>query len=246
MLRSTPTRRIRPVAILLAAVVGCGLWAGRMVAAEANAGYHAALDSIDAQEMQGVVNYLAQDALEGREAGSRGGRTAGDFLQGRLLETPPAPGRRQRPGLSTVRPELPQHPHPAGGQRLWPEAAGDRRGGPLRPPWIRHAPEQPRAGRPDPSRRRRQRQRHDRRAGTDPGPGPAARAPAAFGVVRLLGRGGEGPLRLQALGGPSHDPLGARGVDDQPGHGRPAARRAAYHDRQPFVGRAAEAGVARQ
>ncbi len=91
MLRSTPTRRIRPVAILLAAVVGCGLWAGRMVAAEANAGYHAALDSIDAQEMQGVVNYLAQDALEGREAGSRGGRTAGDFLQGRLSKLPLRP-----------------------------------------------------------------------------------------------------------------------------------------------------------
>jgi hypothetical protein len=91
MLRGIPIRRIRPAAIFLAAVVGCGLWAGRIAAADASAGYHAALDSIDAQEMQGVVNYLAQDALEGREAGSRGGRAAGNFIQGWLSKLPLRP-----------------------------------------------------------------------------------------------------------------------------------------------------------
>jgi hypothetical protein len=91
MLRDLFIRHIRPAAILLAAVVGCGLWAGRIAAAERNTGYHAALDSIDAQEMQAVVNYLAQDALEGREAGSRGGRTAGDFIQGWLSKLPLRP-----------------------------------------------------------------------------------------------------------------------------------------------------------
>jgi hypothetical protein len=88
MFRGISIRPIRPAAILLAVVVGWGLWAGRIAAVEWNAGYRAALDSIDAQEMQGVVNYLAQDALEGREAGSHGGRTAGNFLQGRLSKLP--------------------------------------------------------------------------------------------------------------------------------------------------------------
>jgi hypothetical protein len=91
MLRGISIRRIRPAAILLAAVVGCGLWAGQIAAAEASAGYHAALDSIDAREMQGVVDYLAQDALEGREAGSRGGWTAGNFIQGWLSKLPLRP-----------------------------------------------------------------------------------------------------------------------------------------------------------
>ena len=91
MLRGFSSRRVRLVAVLLAAIVGCGRWAGQIAAAETNAGYHAALDSINAQQMQGVVNYLAQEALEGREAGSHGGRTAGDFIQGWLSKLPLRP-----------------------------------------------------------------------------------------------------------------------------------------------------------
>ena len=91
MLRGFSSRHARCVAVLLAAMVGCGRWTGQTAAAEANAGYHAALDSIDAQQMQGVVNYLAQEALEGREAGSHGGRTAGDFIQGWLSKFPLRP-----------------------------------------------------------------------------------------------------------------------------------------------------------
>jgi hypothetical protein len=95
MLRGLPIRRIASLAILLAVLAGCGLRAGPSAAAEASAGYHAALDSIDAQEMQAVVNYLAQNALEGREAGSRGGWTAGNFLQGSLAKLPLRPAGEQ-------------------------------------------------------------------------------------------------------------------------------------------------------
>ena len=39
-----------------------------------------AMNSITAEEAQSVVNVLADDSLEGREAGSRGGRAAGNYL----------------------------------------------------------------------------------------------------------------------------------------------------------------------
>jgi hypothetical protein len=42
------------------------------------------LESINADELRRHVEYLAGDALEGREAGRRGGRRAGDYLQKRL------------------------------------------------------------------------------------------------------------------------------------------------------------------
>ena len=38
------------------------------------------MNSITAEEAQSVVNVLADDSLEGREAGSRGGRAAGNYL----------------------------------------------------------------------------------------------------------------------------------------------------------------------
>jgi hypothetical protein len=52
-------------------------------AAEANA-IEAALRSISAEQLQQSVNMLADDAFEGREAGSRGGRAACAYLSGEL------------------------------------------------------------------------------------------------------------------------------------------------------------------
>ena len=52
-------------------------------AAEANA-IEAALRSISAEQLQQCVNMLADDAFEGREAGSRGGRAACAYLGGEL------------------------------------------------------------------------------------------------------------------------------------------------------------------
>lgn len=51
---------------------------------ERSAAYRAALDSIHAEELQQQVNYLADEKLEGREAGTRGGYAAGDYLRQRL------------------------------------------------------------------------------------------------------------------------------------------------------------------
>lgn len=86
---SSSRRRLTPrsaawLARLALALAACWLWAAGLVAAERSSGYQAALDSISIADMQAVVGYLAHDGLEGREAGSRGGRLAGDFLQSRL------------------------------------------------------------------------------------------------------------------------------------------------------------------
>jgi hypothetical protein len=49
-------------------------------AAEKNAAYRAALESITSADLSGYVNVLADVKMEGREAGTRGGRAAGDYL----------------------------------------------------------------------------------------------------------------------------------------------------------------------
>ncbi len=49
-------------------------------AAETHRSYLAALESITTDDLRQHVEYLADDELEGREAGRRGGRTAGDYL----------------------------------------------------------------------------------------------------------------------------------------------------------------------
>ena len=67
-----------------------------VLAAEASAAYHAALDSIVAQEMFQTVDDLASPKFEGREAGSTGGHAAGDYLvqQFRKLPLKPAGGKQ--------------------------------------------------------------------------------------------------------------------------------------------------------
>ncbi|NUQ62230.1 MAG: M20/M25/M40 family metallo-hydrolase [Pirellulales bacterium] len=48
--------------------------------ADAHAAFLAALESITPTELESHVGYLADDRREGREAGTRGGREAGDYL----------------------------------------------------------------------------------------------------------------------------------------------------------------------
>jgi hypothetical protein len=53
-------------------------------AEEKRLSHAAALDSLTAKDLGAVVDYLADDSFEGREAGSRGGRAAGDYLLGQM------------------------------------------------------------------------------------------------------------------------------------------------------------------
>ena len=73
---------IRPWAI--AAAVWCSCWTAPSQEIERSRSYVAALESISAEDLQRHVDYLADDALEGREPGTRGGRLAGDYLRAQL------------------------------------------------------------------------------------------------------------------------------------------------------------------
>jgi Peptidase family M28/PDZ domain len=55
-------------------------------AAEATQAFSAAMNSIMADQLQGHVNVLANDAMAGREAGTPGGRAAAEYLVERLEE----------------------------------------------------------------------------------------------------------------------------------------------------------------
>jgi hypothetical protein len=67
-------------ALLLAAALVLSLSAVNASAAEANS-LESVLKSISAEGMQQQINFLADDALEGRGTGSRGGRAAGSYLE---------------------------------------------------------------------------------------------------------------------------------------------------------------------
>jgi hypothetical protein len=70
-----------PVWFAVGGTIALGaLWLGSPVAAVERADVVAAAQSITKDELQGLVNVLADDTFEGREAGSRGGRAAGNFL----------------------------------------------------------------------------------------------------------------------------------------------------------------------
>ena len=70
--------------LFVAAAVGifCGLPVGW--SAEKSSSYRAAVASIHGDQLQACVDFLADDKMEGREAGSRGGRKAGDYLAAEL------------------------------------------------------------------------------------------------------------------------------------------------------------------
>ena len=63
-----------------AAVLFCCTWTVSVHAVEKNSSYRAALESIQADELSEQVGRLADAAMEGREAGTRGGRAAADYL----------------------------------------------------------------------------------------------------------------------------------------------------------------------
>ena len=72
--------------LLAAAIVWCCLLGTTPQAAERTSSYLSALASIRSDQLQSHVDLLADDELEGREAGKRGGRAAGDYLRDRLAE----------------------------------------------------------------------------------------------------------------------------------------------------------------
>jgi len=66
--------------MILSVACWCCLGVLATPAAERGSSYRAALESIRSAELKGHVEHLAGDAMEGREAGTRGGRAAGDHL----------------------------------------------------------------------------------------------------------------------------------------------------------------------
>jgi len=83
--------------LVVAGVMLCTCYAMTLEAAENNssyrvASYGAALESITAGELQTHVAFLADDALEGREAGKPGNREAADYLVARLERLGLQPG----------------------------------------------------------------------------------------------------------------------------------------------------------
>ena len=71
------------------------LAAANLPAAEKITAYQAALDTIVAQEMGQTVDDLASPTFEGREAGSTGGRAAGDYLVEQFRKLPLKPAGKQ-------------------------------------------------------------------------------------------------------------------------------------------------------
>jgi hypothetical protein len=65
---------------LFVAVFFCSLWTVAVCAAEKNASYQAALESIKADELYQYVDRLASEDMEGREAGTKGGLAAAEYL----------------------------------------------------------------------------------------------------------------------------------------------------------------------
>jgi membrane-associated protease RseP (regulator of RpoE activity) len=61
-------------------VLLCCVWLVSARAADKSSSYLAALDSIKADELGEYVGHLADPAMEGREAGTRGGHAAGEYL----------------------------------------------------------------------------------------------------------------------------------------------------------------------
>jgi hypothetical protein len=90
---SSAASRRRLLVTALAVLVCLGPRA--VCAAEKTSGYQAALESIRAADLFEPVRDLADKALEGREAGSPGGHTAGDYLAARLAKLPLTPAGTQ-------------------------------------------------------------------------------------------------------------------------------------------------------
>lgn len=71
---------LRPFLRTAIFVLPCCVWLVPARAVEKSSSYRAALESIKAEELSDQVGRLADDAMEGREAGTRGARAASDYL----------------------------------------------------------------------------------------------------------------------------------------------------------------------
>jgi hypothetical protein len=76
-------RVLLTVTVLLTWTTGLA-WTALVWSEERGAAYLAALESIKAEEIQAHVNFLADEKREGREAGTRGGYAAADYVRERL------------------------------------------------------------------------------------------------------------------------------------------------------------------
>ena len=195
---------IHPRWVWLSALAAAVSWSAAAVSAAENNAVHAALNTITSAELGHHVDVLASDAYEGREAGSRGGRAAGDYIVQVLEDNHIQPagedggyfqsfGRGYRNVLGMIPGRDPQA-----------EARVHRDRRTLRPRRLRHRAQQLRPYGVDPQRGGRQRQRHRRCAGNHAGLHSAPRTASPLGVVRVLGRRRERPARLETLGDLSH------------------------------------------
>ena len=104
-----PTTARAATKLLLALFVLCSATAS---AAEVNT-LAAVLKSISSDQMQQTVNFLADDAFEGRETGSRGGRAAGSYLELQLEKLHLQPAGEKATYFQEFRRRQPQYPGPA-------------------------------------------------------------------------------------------------------------------------------------
>jgi hypothetical protein len=217
-----------------AIVAGVAMVAGQpaVFAAELMA---AARSSIQAEDAKRHVCALADDAFEGREGGSRGGRAAGSYIISHLeklgLEPPATTGASTSSfgGMRNIL-ALARGSDPSVANELIVGAHYDHVGygnsrQQLRPLWLR------------PQRCRRQclrRGRPDRAGRGDAAPaGPTA----AAHPVRLLGRRGKGTARLLSLraGAARNARPDVGRLFREPRHDRPASRRKAGGFWGPYV-----------
>jgi hypothetical protein len=84
---STPDT-IRRLRWLAACAIFCAWIAAGVAVAGMPVGFEAAQDSISAQGLKSHVDFLAADEREGREAGSRGGQAAGNYVAAQLAALP--------------------------------------------------------------------------------------------------------------------------------------------------------------
>ena len=86
MLHKRSRRAAFPCAIVVACLLAISAWSVvPALGVDRSASYAAALDSISAGELQQQVDFLADEEREGREAGTRGGLAAGQYLRDRLI-----------------------------------------------------------------------------------------------------------------------------------------------------------------
>ncbi len=93
---------IHPRWVWLSALAAAVSGSGAVASAAENNAVRAALNTITSAELGHHVDVLAADAYEGREAGSRGGRAAGEYIRASARGKSHSAGRRRRRLFSVV------------------------------------------------------------------------------------------------------------------------------------------------